>query len=196
MSKKMKKIPSIFKSKEANRQSHWQWPLPSCKHPKTLSFRATTTTSDDVFKTVNSVFLDTSIDVLETLETPESWREVVGEAVLRAGGDELHPQGTRNKRQSSTAAVQGERSASPGVGRPVFGLQEIDARDGGEPWIEGVGLLGGAAGVLLGHIDNVVLVCGSCFDSPTSPRSPTGGEMVGDGDEMGIDDAGVVVGQP
>ncbi|KAL0322080.1 UNVERIFIED_CONTAM: Transcription repressor OFP13 [Sesamum calycinum] len=37
---------------------------------------------------------------------------------------------------------------------------------------------------------------GSCFDSPTSPRSPTGGEMVGDGDQMGIDDAGVVVGQP
>ncbi|KAL8551846.1 hypothetical protein ACS0TY_000774 [Phlomoides rotata] len=61
MSKKMK-MPSIFKNKEANQQ--WQWP--SCKQPKTLSFRAS---NDVVFKTVNSVFLDTS----DGLETPESW---------------------------------------------------------------------------------------------------------------------------
>ncbi|KAG8380663.1 hypothetical protein BUALT_Bualt06G0039300 [Buddleja alternifolia] len=61
MSKKMK-IPSIFKNKEAKQP--WQWP--SCNHPKTLSFRAT---NDDVFKTVNSVFLDPS----DGLETPESW---------------------------------------------------------------------------------------------------------------------------
>ncbi|CAA2989487.1 transcription repressor OFP13-like [Olea europaea var. sylvestris] len=58
----MKLIPSIFKNKEANKQT-WEWP--SCKQPKTLSFRA----GDDIFKTVNSVFLDPSNGV----ETPESW---------------------------------------------------------------------------------------------------------------------------
>ncbi|XVF00036.1 hypothetical protein REPUB_Repub03eG0251700 [Reevesia pubescens] len=41
----------------------WQWP--SWKHPKTLSFRA----GDDVFKTVNSMFLDPN----DGVETPESW---------------------------------------------------------------------------------------------------------------------------
>ncbi|KZV55269.1 hypothetical protein F511_06746 [Dorcoceras hygrometricum] len=50
------KIPSIFKNKEAKQT--WQWP--SCKHPKTLSFRAS---DDNMFKTVNSIYL----------ETPESW---------------------------------------------------------------------------------------------------------------------------
>ncbi|XP_057778669.1 transcription repressor OFP13 [Salvia miltiorrhiza] len=61
MSKKMK-MPSIFKSKDPKQP--WQWP--SCNHPKTLSFRAS---NDVVFKTVNSVFLDTS----DGLDTPESW---------------------------------------------------------------------------------------------------------------------------
>ncbi|KAL3838164.1 hypothetical protein ACJIZ3_022755 [Penstemon smallii] len=50
------KIPSLFKNKEAKQT--WQWP--SCKQPKTLSFRDV----DHVFKTVNSVFLD--------LESPDS----------------------------------------------------------------------------------------------------------------------------
>ncbi|KAH6762621.1 hypothetical protein C2S52_020054 [Perilla frutescens var. hirtella] len=64
-SNKMKKIPSIFfKNKEKEPKQAWQWP--SCNNPKTLSFRAR---NDDVFKTVNSVFLDTS----DGLETPESW---------------------------------------------------------------------------------------------------------------------------
>ncbi|KAI3470647.1 hypothetical protein Pfo_027310 [Paulownia fortunei] len=57
VSKKMK-IPSIFKNIKEEKQA-WQWP--SCKHPKTLSFRAC---NDDVFTTVlDSVFPD--------VETPE-----------------------------------------------------------------------------------------------------------------------------
>ncbi|KAE8655562.1 Transcription repressor OFP13 [Hibiscus syriacus] len=52
------KLPALFKAKEP-----WQWP--SCKQPKTLSFRA----GDDVFKTVNSMFFDANTGV----ETPESW---------------------------------------------------------------------------------------------------------------------------
>ncbi|CAI9759825.1 unnamed protein product [Fraxinus pennsylvanica] len=59
----MKLIPSIFKNKEENKQT-WEWP--SCKQPKTLSFRAR---DDDIFKTVNSVFFDPSNGV----ETTESW---------------------------------------------------------------------------------------------------------------------------
>ncbi|XP_075496046.1 transcription repressor OFP13-like [Primulina tabacum] len=62
MSKKMK-IPSILKNREAKRP-YWQWP--SCKHPKTLSFRAG---DDNMFKTVNSIYLDPAYVV----ETPESW---------------------------------------------------------------------------------------------------------------------------
>ncbi|XWS56880.1 hypothetical protein CRYUN_Cryun09bG0123600 [Craigia yunnanensis] len=61
MGKKMK-LPALFKNKELTRQL-WQWP--SCKHPKTLSFRA----GDDVFKTVNSMFFDPN----DGVETPESW---------------------------------------------------------------------------------------------------------------------------
>ncbi|KAK4430715.1 Transcription repressor OFP13 [Sesamum alatum] len=107
MSKKMK-IPSIFKSKEANKQPHWQWPLPSCKQPKTLSFRA----SDDVFKTVNSVFLDTSIDVLVTLETPESWFTNSSECASTFSADEHSDDNNNNDdSQSLEAIMQGVRSS-------------------------------------------------------------------------------------
>ncbi|KAL1549676.1 transcription repressor OFP13-like [Salvia divinorum] len=61
MPKKMK-TPSLFKNKDPKQP--WQWP--SCNNPKTLSFRAS---NDYVFKTVNSVFLDTS----DGLATPNSW---------------------------------------------------------------------------------------------------------------------------
>ncbi|GAA0170780.1 hypothetical protein LIER_24968 [Lithospermum erythrorhizon] len=63
MAKKMK-FPFIFKNKENKNAQQWQWP--SCKHPKTLSFRA----GDDIFKTVNSVFFDSSE---HGIETPETW---------------------------------------------------------------------------------------------------------------------------
>lgn len=47
--------------------------FPSCtQHPKTMSFRATTTIlkDDEVFKTINSVYFDPDGD---SVETPESW---------------------------------------------------------------------------------------------------------------------------
>ncbi|XP_022744856.1 transcription repressor OFP13-like [Durio zibethinus] len=61
MVKKMK-LPTLFNKKEPTRQP-WQWP--SCKHPKTLSFRA----GDEVFKTVNWMFFEPN----DGAETPESW---------------------------------------------------------------------------------------------------------------------------
>ncbi|XP_022764337.1 transcription repressor OFP13-like [Durio zibethinus] len=61
MGNKMK-LHALFKNKVPSRQP-WQWA--SCKHPKTLSFRA----GDDVFKTVNSMFFDPN----DGVETPESW---------------------------------------------------------------------------------------------------------------------------
>ncbi|OVA07107.1 Ovate protein family [Macleaya cordata] len=72
MGKKMMKLPSIFKNKEETTRSSttttvsssWQWP--SCKQPKTHSFRA----GDDIFKTVNSVYFDAGG---ELVNTPESW---------------------------------------------------------------------------------------------------------------------------
>ncbi|KAF5742501.1 Ovate family protein 13 [Tripterygium wilfordii] len=63
MGKKIK-IKSLFKnSKEA--RNPWQWP--SCKHPKTQSFRG----GDSMFKTVNSVFFDQVL--VDGVETPDSW---------------------------------------------------------------------------------------------------------------------------
>ncbi|KAL3520911.1 hypothetical protein ACH5RR_019060 [Cinchona calisaya] len=72
----MKLIPSIFKNKEPTTKHHHHdhHPLrqkwPSCKQPKTLSFRA----GDDIFKTVNSVYFDPlDIGILSTQETQDSW---------------------------------------------------------------------------------------------------------------------------
>ncbi|OIW06919.1 hypothetical protein TanjilG_18307 [Lupinus angustifolius] len=70
MGKKSLKLPSLFKTKEAppRKQKHHPWQLlPSCSHPKTLSFRA----GDEIFKTVNSVFFDPSSET--NTGTPESW---------------------------------------------------------------------------------------------------------------------------
>ncbi|KAL3645299.1 hypothetical protein CASFOL_010479 [Castilleja foliolosa] len=72
MSRKMKIPFTFFKNKsESGNKQPWQWP--SCNHPKTLSFRATTGQDDDhIFKTVNSVFLDT---ISDGLETPDSFSD-------------------------------------------------------------------------------------------------------------------------
>ncbi|KAG6640643.1 transcription repressor OFP13-like [Carya illinoinensis] len=60
MGKKMK-LPFLFK----NMEPRFTWPWPSCNQPRTLSFR----TSSDSYKTVNSVYLETPIDVAETTES-------------------------------------------------------------------------------------------------------------------------------
>ncbi|XP_051119860.1 transcription repressor OFP13 [Andrographis paniculata] len=73
VSRKIMKIPSILK-KPKQRLQQWQWPAAraSCKHPRTLSFRAAGGRSaDDVYKTLNSVFLDPSTSFHH--ETPDSW---------------------------------------------------------------------------------------------------------------------------
>ncbi|RDX94641.1 Transcription repressor OFP13, partial [Mucuna pruriens] len=75
MGKKALKLPSLFKTKEAGRKGDdhdhdhdhhhhhpWQF-MPSCGNSKTLSFRGG---SDDMFKTVNSVFFDPSESTNET----------------------------------------------------------------------------------------------------------------------------------
>ncbi|XP_074310311.1 transcription repressor OFP13 [Silene latifolia] len=58
MGLKVKLLPSRFK-------------VPSCtQQPKTSSFRLTATMKDDIFKTINSVYLDHESD---SVETPDSW---------------------------------------------------------------------------------------------------------------------------
>lgn len=70
MGKKLK-LPSLFRNKESaaattiTTKHPWHWP--SCNHATTHSFRA-----DDIFRTVNSVFLD-PIAAGDVVETPESW---------------------------------------------------------------------------------------------------------------------------
>lgn len=56
--KHLMKFPSIFKSRLPGQP--WEWDWPSCKHPKTLSFRAQ---NDLVFKTVNSIFFDQPFEI-------------------------------------------------------------------------------------------------------------------------------------
>ncbi|KAJ7970602.1 transcription repressor OFP13-like [Quillaja saponaria] len=70
--KKILKLPSLFRPiKESTKSSSYPWSyFPSCNHPKTLSFRA----GDDIFKTVNSIFLDTIDNSSSTnVQTAESW---------------------------------------------------------------------------------------------------------------------------
>ncbi|KAI3939161.1 hypothetical protein MKX01_002029 [Papaver californicum] len=88
------KLPSLFKSRDSSTNTastttsgstyspasssttaySWQWP--SCKHPKTNSFRGTHNHkgADDIFKTVNSVYFDaSSTGVGHDNNTLESW---------------------------------------------------------------------------------------------------------------------------
>ncbi|XP_041027711.1 transcription repressor OFP13-like [Juglans microcarpa x Juglans regia] len=65
MGKKMK-LPFLYKNTHETRST---WPWPSCNQPRTLSFR---TSNVDVYNTMNSIYLDTRIDVLETTESSES----------------------------------------------------------------------------------------------------------------------------
>lgn len=55
---------SLFKHREPRKP----WPWPSCKHPRTESFRVTEL--NDTYKTVNSVYLDV-VDAITT--PPDSW---------------------------------------------------------------------------------------------------------------------------
>ncbi|KAF7852140.1 hypothetical protein BT93_L0532 [Corymbia citriodora subsp. variegata] len=73
--KKMSLISLLFKNHKETPGGNQPWPLqwPSCKHPKTLSFRATGD-NDQIFKTVNSVFLDSEMPeslFTTTSEEPE-----------------------------------------------------------------------------------------------------------------------------
>ncbi|WCJ19121.1 Transcription repressor OFP13 [Euphorbia peplus] len=65
------KIPSFFKTKDHHHHHHHRQKWSSCNYPKTNSFRTTAGAGagEDIFKTVNSVFFDsTTYDV----ETPNS----------------------------------------------------------------------------------------------------------------------------
>ncbi|KAE8098620.1 hypothetical protein FH972_016666 [Carpinus fangiana] len=66
MGKKMKLPAFIFKNTEASSSS---WPWPSCKQPRTLSFRI----PNDIYKTINSIYMDPAVNdhVVET--TTESF---------------------------------------------------------------------------------------------------------------------------
>ncbi|KAJ8900072.1 hypothetical protein K2173_024188 [Erythroxylum novogranatense] len=60
------KIASLFRNRQTTTQTIRSWQKwPSCKQPKTPSFRE----RDDMFKTVNSVFFSPS----DGVETPDSW---------------------------------------------------------------------------------------------------------------------------
>ncbi|KAK6929046.1 Ovate protein family, C-terminal [Dillenia turbinata] len=111
------KFSSIFKAKEA--KAPFQWP--SCKHPKTLSFRG----GEDMFKTVNSVFFDS----LDRVDNPESWFTTSSESASfsttseDSGGDSLETviRGARSERLffepgGDTSSILEEVKREDGVG--------------------------------------------------------------------------------
>ncbi|KAJ0046753.1 hypothetical protein Pint_05789 [Pistacia integerrima] len=65
------KISSFFKNHHHQETTSTRLQWPSCKHPKTLSFRAAG--DDDIIKTVNSIFFDPLANNNEGVETPETW---------------------------------------------------------------------------------------------------------------------------
>ncbi|KAE9585360.1 hypothetical protein Lal_00017960 [Lupinus albus] len=62
MGKKMK-LPSLLNNSEVKSSSSWSWLY--CNQPRTLSFR----THSCIFKTINPIYLNATIDVLESSES-------------------------------------------------------------------------------------------------------------------------------
>ncbi|KAI9124432.1 hypothetical protein K1719_004354 [Acacia pycnantha] len=64
MGKKPQILPSLFRAPP--RKLPWQFFPPCALSPKTLSFRATASAGEDIFRTVNSVYFD-------PVDTPDPW---------------------------------------------------------------------------------------------------------------------------
>jgi len=110
MGKKNLKLPSLFKTKEiSQRKQHpWQF-LPSCGHPKTLSFRVGGAADDDIFKTVNSVFFDQTENIIET---PKSWFTTSSEsASFSTESEEYYCYNDGESLETLVRGVKSERSS-------------------------------------------------------------------------------------
>jgi uncharacterized protein (TIGR01568 family) len=109
MGKKNLKLPSLFKTKESHptKQHPWKF-LPSCNHPKTVSFR--TGVDDDIFKTVNSVFFDQAENNI--IETPKSWFTTSSEsASMSTESEEYCFYNDGESLETLVAGVKSERSS-------------------------------------------------------------------------------------
>ncbi|MQM08107.1 hypothetical protein Taro_040954 [Colocasia esculenta] len=110
-------FPSLFKASSGPPPSYCasysvpSWPWPSCKHPRTQSFRAGGGPRDDVYKTVNSVYLDAA----------ESWftnssEELASESLSTASEEE----GSTGAGPSAEAVIRSLQSDGRGGGRLFF----------------------------------------------------------------------------
>ncbi|KAK8959100.1 hypothetical protein KSP40_PGU016214 [Platanthera guangdongensis] len=122
-------LPSLFFFRggrnSSRTQSSWGWP--SCHHPKTHSFRAVATaTSDNVYKTVNSVYFDSPESRLtftkeetESFSTTSDSGEFAGEGyasveallIRRLRSDRL----LFETKEASSSSIMEEYIASTGV---------------------------------------------------------------------------------
>lgn len=118
MSKKMKIIPSIFKNKQGN--NPWQWP--SCKHPKTLSFRAH---DDDLFPTSDDESLTTKNSSSNCDETRSL--EMMISTVRMSGRLFFEPEGT-----TSSIVSKGSKSNK----RPPFKDSVAMALESDDPYLD------------------------------------------------------------
>ncbi|KAF5470160.1 hypothetical protein F2P56_010692 [Juglans regia] len=124
----MKKLPSLFKNRSSETKLQpWQWP--SCKHPRTYSFRAG---DHDMFKTVNSVFLDPII--IDGVETPESWFSNSSESASNSTESEFDFDG--ESLEMVVRSVRSERLFyEPGDTSSILEKAKVD---GGLPFKESV----------------------------------------------------------
>ncbi|KAK8517086.1 hypothetical protein V6N13_092370 [Hibiscus sabdariffa] len=134
------KLPALFKTKGPTSKQPWQWP--SCKHPKTLSFR----TGDGVFKTVNSMFFDP--DDGGGVETPESWftnssRSASFSTESDHGGESLEMlvRGARSERLffepgGDTSSILVEGNKAGGAASFLFKESVVLAMESEDPYVD------------------------------------------------------------
>ncbi|XP_068661088.1 transcription repressor OFP13-like [Aristolochia californica] len=133
MGKKMS-FTSLFRPREPKPAS---WPWPSCKQPKTLSFRA----SEDVYKTLNSVYLD----MIEAGDSPASWFtnssecETLSTASDDSGGGEIETvlRGLQSERfffePGDTKSIMEEVKVGP---PPPYEESVVLAMESADPYVD------------------------------------------------------------
>ncbi|XP_010912356.1 transcription repressor OFP13-like [Elaeis guineensis] len=94
MGRKLGLTSLFFKPRDTSRSSSYfssslspsySWPWPSCKHPKTLSFRAAD--GDDIYKTVNSAYVCSTESCFT--HSSEEYSESLSTVSEDSGGDSL-----------------------------------------------------------------------------------------------------------
>ncbi|KAL0309473.1 UNVERIFIED_CONTAM: hypothetical protein Sradi_5889600 [Sesamum radiatum] len=160
------KFPFLFKPTETTTSAAPAWPWPACvNNPKTLSFRAGPSSGHNIYKTMNSAYLHDK----NAAETPDSFfsicdsfshrheesfscaSEICSETAVIRGlrSDRLFSRRAGRSEIIRRLPVQGKRgNHGDGLEGSVHRFQGFHGGNGGGPWLEGLGMFGGALNVL------------------------------------------------